>query len=234
MANTAIRNEEQAVDYLKEIGYFDHLEIVDNQVVTDGSCPRCGGSGWIHAYGHVEGGICFSCHGARTRGIKNFIPIKKYAQKEKARRNAAEKRHAKFQERKAKRQEKLLEGQRNWCEKNGYGRITFEEKEAKEQAEREATKEISQHFGNVKDRVKITAKILAVPGFESRYCYSTVYTRIYIMVTEEGNKVIWKTTTRFDEARKGDTVTFVGTIKEHGERDGEKQTVVTRCKEIVS
>lgn len=29
-----------------------------------GNCPRCGGSGYIHQYRHVEGGICFLCRGS--------------------------------------------------------------------------------------------------------------------------------------------------------------------------
>lgn len=27
-------------------------------------CPRCGGEGEIHAYWHVEGGVCFRCGGS--------------------------------------------------------------------------------------------------------------------------------------------------------------------------
>jgi hypothetical protein len=26
-------------------------------------CPKCGGSGYIPAYNHIAGGICFSCRG---------------------------------------------------------------------------------------------------------------------------------------------------------------------------
>ena len=26
-------------------------------------CPKCGGTGKIHAYNHVSGGICFKCDG---------------------------------------------------------------------------------------------------------------------------------------------------------------------------
>lgn len=28
-------------------------------------CSRCGGAGWFPEYKHVEGGICFRCHGAK-------------------------------------------------------------------------------------------------------------------------------------------------------------------------
>lgn len=27
------------------------------------SCPRCGGSGYIPMYRHIEGGVCFLCRG---------------------------------------------------------------------------------------------------------------------------------------------------------------------------
>lgn len=29
-----------------------------------GNCPRCGGSGHIRAYSHIQGGICLKCDGA--------------------------------------------------------------------------------------------------------------------------------------------------------------------------
>lgn len=30
----------------------------------DGSCGRCGGTGFIPRYGHIRGGICFRCEGS--------------------------------------------------------------------------------------------------------------------------------------------------------------------------
>ena len=34
---------------------------------TDNSCPRCGGSGIIDAYRHINGGHCFQCNGTGKR-----------------------------------------------------------------------------------------------------------------------------------------------------------------------
>lgn len=30
----------------------------------DDRCPKCGGSGWIREYDHIEGGVCFKCQGS--------------------------------------------------------------------------------------------------------------------------------------------------------------------------
>lgn len=30
------------------------------------SCPRCGGTGYLPKYRHIEHGICFKCRGAKT------------------------------------------------------------------------------------------------------------------------------------------------------------------------
>ena len=52
-------------------------------------------------------------------------------------------RRVKAQIKRQKREEKRLEGQRNWCEKHGYGRVTFTEKSEIEKAKREEEKKRS-------------------------------------------------------------------------------------------
>ena len=37
-----------------------------------GDCPRCGGTGYMPQYNHVEGGVCFRCRG--TGFSKTVIP----------------------------------------------------------------------------------------------------------------------------------------------------------------
>jgi hypothetical protein len=39
------------------------------------ACGRCGGTGYINAFGHVEGGVCFGCRGGKGR----FVTIQKLA-----------------------------------------------------------------------------------------------------------------------------------------------------------
>lgn len=72
--------------------------------------------------------------------------------------------------------------------------------------------------------------------YKFNYYGTTHY--IYIMKDANGNVLVWKTSTTlvFDDGenmdciRKGDTMTIRGTVKEHSEYKGVKQTVLTRCK----
>lgn len=41
---------------------IDEGKLVEVQLT---SCSRCGGAGWFPEYKHVQGGICFRCHGAK-------------------------------------------------------------------------------------------------------------------------------------------------------------------------
>ena len=40
-------------------------------------CSRCGGAGWFPEYKHVQGGICFRCHGAKYDELIDVV--EKYA-----------------------------------------------------------------------------------------------------------------------------------------------------------
>jgi hypothetical protein len=46
---------------------------------------------------------------------------------------------------------------------------------------------------------------------------------------DNGNKLVWKTTS-YMSGDGGERVLLKGTIKDHSEYDGEKQTLLTRCK----
>ena len=48
---------------------------------------------------------------------------------------------------------------------------------------------------------------------------------VHICRDQDGNTVIYKGK---EIAKKGQTVTLKATVKDHGERDGEKQTVIAR------
>ena len=90
---------------------------------------------------------------------------------------------------------------------------------------------------------KVSAEVVLVNDFSyDDYSFSYYGTKhyIYTMKDAEGNVYVWKTTnclmTWDDETeendiiRKGDTMMISGTVKEHSEYRGEKQTVLTRCK----
>lgn len=68
---------------MKEIG-----KIEDEKWVT---CPKCGGSGELELYRHINAGVCFECHGKgvvpniKVKEIKErmFLAKKKYEEKNK-------------------------------------------------------------------------------------------------------------------------------------------------------
>lgn len=49
-----------------------------------------------------------------------------------------------------------------------------------------------------------------------------------VKVDKNGNVLVWKT--GYQDMEEGKFYTVTGTIKEHNEYSGEKQTVLTRCK----
>ena len=94
-------------------------------------------------------------------------------------------------------------------------------------AQRETAKQAeiaSQHVGEVGQRITLTAataKLLTSWDGE----YGTTY--LYKFTDARGNVYIWYAS-RGIETRDG--MTIKGTVKNHNERDGIKQTVLTRCK----
>lgn len=118
-----IKTAEQAKAYLASIDHTYKLE--DGKVVQTQSCRRCGGSGM---YSHYHG-VCFECGGVRSRWLVH-TPIVAYAKKVRRRELELARKAKKAAERAAKREERKLEGQRDWCEANGFGRVTFKEKDA--------------------------------------------------------------------------------------------------------
>lgn len=106
-----------------------------------------------------------------------------------------------------------------------YAYTLYEKIVARElaKANAEATKALSNFVGTVGQKITITGTINAVTGYETQYGYTTIY-----KITDENNNVyIWKTGNTVDTNGK---VQVTGTIKEHNEYRGEKQTVLTRCK----
>ena len=90
-----------------------------------------------------------------------------------------------------------------------------------------------QHLGTVGEKITLTLTIRHIVTLEGTYGTSF----IYIMENADQNVVIYKGNssvvgwTPEGEVRgKGDTLTITATVKEHGVRDGVKQTVIQRPK----
>ena len=70
---------------------------------------------------------------------------------------------------------------------------------------------------------------LLVGGYDTFFAGREAYVAVYTFEDENHNKLVWKTQKGID----GDVCDFFkvkGTVKEHSEYRGEKQTVLTRCK----
>lgn len=103
-------------------------------------------------------------------------------------------------------------------------------------AEREAAKaksiaeSPSDHIGQIGERLDLSLTVrrvidIEVDSYRSRYPETL---KITIMEDESGNVVVWKTTSH--RLPEGATFRIRGTVKEHGEYEGIKQTVLTRCR----
>lgn len=88
-------------------------------------------------------------------------------------------------------------------------------------AQRAIAKASSQHVGVEGERRDFTLTVKAVPSFDT--AYGTLY--VHICRDDAGNTVIYKGK---EIAEKGQRISLKATIKQHGERDGEKQTVISR------
>ena len=100
------------------------------------------------------------------------------------------------------------------------------EKQAIAEAKRVSESQLSQYVGEIKQKVTFKVKSsTCVSSYQDNY---GGYSYLYKFIDEDGNCFMWSTSTGPDDSRKLDTVT--GTVKDHKEYKGLKQTWVTRCK----
>ena len=100
--------------------------------------------------------------------------------------------------------------------------------QAQRKAEMEAGK-LSKHIGNVGERIAIDVEsVKCITSWESCYNgYSLETTYVWKIVDAEGNVFTWKTSKWMDEEDPPKAIK--GTVKEHKEYRGVKQTELTRC-----
>lgn len=205
------------------------------KIAHNAPCDRCGGEG-IYYMGvcngkpvpsWVENGVCFKCGGS---GVQRETKILMTPENE-----------AKAE---AKRREREAQIAKEWAEKQAERERREQEereKQARIDAERAAAKAISKFVGNIGDKIE-TKLTLDHSGHWEQKCFSgfgteTMYCHVF--KDSDGNTYTWKTQNTvctpdgngsYIVAEKGDVVVLKGTIKDHVEYDGEKQTVLTRCK----
>ena len=125
--------------------------------------------------------------------------------------------------------DELLEADTETC------RLHFKENGAKEALKAHTysyppkPKYESGYVGAEGEKVELTLKLVKVGGYDTFFAGREAYVAVYTFEDENHNKLVWKTQKGID----GDVCDFFkvkGTVKDHSEYRGEKQTVLTRCK----
>jgi hypothetical protein len=90
----------------------------------------------------------------------------------------------------------------------------------------EAKKATMQHVGTVGVRQDFVLTLRKLVSFDSDFgrCY------IHIFEDAQGNELVWKTSSAIGD--EGEHFTLKATVKAHGERNGAKQTIISRAKVI--
>jgi hypothetical protein len=189
------------------------------------ACDRCGGKGHIVAYRHIDGGRCFQCYGSGRDSI-SVATARKWAKDD------------------AFIAEYGAQVDAYWAEFEAAqerGRKEREFAQAWDDAHAEATRRAAMNqnvLGAVGQRLKgIAATVTVSTGFErtSYTGYGTDYVKLVIFTTEGGEVI--KISGQADALyglNKGDKVLLTATVKEYGDYNGQRQTIMQRPKiEIV-
>jgi len=80
----------------------------------------------------------------------------------------------------------------------------------------------SEYIGSIGDKIEFTSDTTVISSYYTEYGITYIYKFIF-----NGNVIIWRTNKKLDG-----TLTIKGTVKEHSEYNGIKQTVITRGKVI--
>lgn len=205
-------------------------------VVESAACGRCGGSG--NGGWYPDGGICYECNGVDTSGRTKSTALIPWARAKRAAEMATRRRDRKYAAKKAADEVSLLEGQRRWCAANtAYGAVTFEERDALRNAERNAKKAEATYL-DVPVKKRVTMNLTLVDTFSWDGHFGT--TILYKWIAPCGASVVWRTSDTSSShwidgpdgferpPNKGETITAKFTVKDHSEYRGEKQTAVNR------
>ena len=157
-------------------------KVVDGYVHVSTACRRCGGSGNT---GHFQdGGVCYGCNGAYTANNYARIPVLDWSRWHLQQQKQQVKRAQARRERAAALEAAKLEGQRAYNERQGHGRLTFEELREKQRAELQPITE---------GRYEITGTVLSVKPYTSDFGrFARVSYKMTVRVDGCGNSV-WGT-----------------------------------------
>ena len=116
-----------------------------------------------------------------------------------------------------------------WADNYVLEDYSYIEEYIKEQKAKHAPKSDSEYVGEIGDKVELSLTYKTYYTFETHYSYYGELNFIYKFADANGNTIVWKTSKAL-ELDEGAQYTVKGTIKEHNEYKGDKQTILTRCK----
>ena len=107
--------------------------------------------------------------------------------------------------------------------------LEIQTRKAEAEAKSKKEAQTSKHIGNIGERIHFAVQsVKCLTSWETTFGYYPTTTYLYKIVDAEGNIFTWKTSNIIDDDNIPQSV--VGTVKEHTEFRGVKQTVLTRCK----
>ena len=242
----------------------------------ESACPKCGGSGYISYYGHIDGGRCFKCLGTGVYYHTWKEYTEEYSEKLAERRVAKAKKGADVRNAEFLKKNGFSEDGVAWVVIGNTYDIKDELKSegakfnptlgwhfdhqpenhdcftvnvndvcikdykddylwndavtiVKELQEKYAPASKSQYIGEVGDKVKMTLKYTGYHSYTTHYTWYGETHYILKFVDGDENVVIWNTSS-YQDIEENKTYTVTGTIKEHSEYKGTKQTVLNRCR----
>ena len=216
-------------------------------------CYRCAGTGHFRCYAHIYQGKCFLCHGVtKIRGNRrvfsaigvgqNITRDKKKAAKKrieanKVRRELREKIKVWFILDEGVAWGVIIRNPENQFLANMKGAVKrwggLSEKQTAavhkigaDMAFRAVTGEQSSHVGEKGGRIYFTATVIFTKEIDTRFGLST------LIKMQDGDKNVftWFASGVRDDVPKFAVINVQGTIKDHNEFNGVKETQVTRCK----
>nr|CAI9751343.1 hypothetical protein DGKKSRWO_DGKKSRWO_CDS_0063 [uncultured phage]CAI9752226.1 hypothetical protein CVNMHQAP_CVNMHQAP_CDS_0063 [uncultured phage] len=95
------------------------------------------------------------------------------------------------------------------------------------QLEQQETEKLSEYVGNIGDKNEFDVVVIKSTGFDGQFGYTFINV---FNIKDTNNQLVWTTTTKSYEV--GTQLKIKGTIKDHREYNGVKQTVLTRVKEL--
>lgn len=200
---------------------------------ADDTCQRCGGIGQ-RAEWYYTGLTCYECGGTghtTPRVEKVYTP--EYAAILDARRAEREAKKLGYPSAEALKLARMEEAKIREAERKAQE----EREEAERKAEEARIAEIkakSNYVGEIGEKITVTVTWEGSPYFERRSFsgFGTETCYIHRFRDPDGNLIIWKSLCGFplDDVNNGETVVLSGTVKEHSEYKGEKQTLILRAK----